>query len=59
MTDNDVSMVPRDWDGIYSSLDEMEVYAPEVAGKAREGLNRLTVVATTAVSADEASGGVG
>jgi hypothetical protein len=44
MTDNDVSMVPRDWDGIYSSLDEMEVYTPEVAEKARESLKAVRTV---------------
>jgi hypothetical protein len=124
MNDNDVSVLPRDWEGIYSSLDEMEIYAPEVAEKVGESLkhserhmttcdiqrtadtleavvtelpsslqpghtidrqillalellgenqpdiatarsivqnvlNRLTVVETTAASADEGSGGVG
>jgi hypothetical protein len=47
MNDNDVSVLPRDWDGIYSSLDEMEVYAPEVAEKARESLKQSERHATT------------
>jgi hypothetical protein len=47
MNDKDVRVLPRDWEGIYSSLDEMEVYAPEVAKRARESLKQSERHATT------------
>jgi hypothetical protein len=45
--DNGAGMSPRDWIGIYSSLDEMEVYAPEVADDTRESLKQAQKHATT------------
>jgi len=45
--DNGAGLLPRDWVGIYSSLDEMEVYAPKVAEDTRERLEQAQKHATT------------
>jgi hypothetical protein len=46
-SDNGAGISPREWVGIYSSLDEMEVYAPEVAEDARKRLKQAQMHATT------------
>ena len=45
--DNGAGLLPGDWVGLSSSLDEMEVYAPEVAEDARERLEQAQKHATT------------
>jgi hypothetical protein len=45
--DNGTGISPRDWVGIYSSLDEMEVYAPQVAEDAQKSLKQAQKHATT------------
>jgi len=45
--DNDVGMLPVDWIRIYSSLDEMEVYDPELAQETRERLEQAQKHAAT------------
>ena len=45
--DNGAGLLPGDWVGIYSSLDEMEVYAPKLAQDTRERLEQAEKHATT------------
>jgi hypothetical protein len=44
--DNGAGLLQRDWVGIYSSLDEMEVYAPKLAQDTRERLEQAEKHAT-------------
>jgi len=44
--DNGAGLFPGDWVGIYSSLDEMEVYAPKLAQDTRERLEQAEKHAT-------------
>jgi len=44
---NGPGLLPGDWVGIYSSLDEMEVYAPKVAEDTRERLEQAQKHATS------------
>jgi hypothetical protein len=45
--DNSIGALPVDWVGMYSSLDEMEVYAPELVQETRERLKQAQMHATT------------
>jgi len=46
-SDNGAVLLPRDWVGIYSSLDEMEVYAPKLAEDTRERVEQAQKHAAT------------